>query len=256
MIDLQHEANGVVISVVDDDESILDSTRQLLRSAGYKVSTFVSAREFLESGSIKKSECLILDVKMPGIDGLELQRRLTDSGAGVPISFISAHDDGSIRRQAIQAGAVDFLNKPFETSALLATIATAIRLATTQVAAHIIHFGTNDLHRVMILRGAGYVVQECSSARDLVELCESGTPPDLICVSEGLEMPPFEALVIARTKFVIPVVFFRSSTRLFPDFRFDREIEQLTSPAQWLSDIHGALTESRSARQSSRAVIQ
>jgi FixJ family two-component response regulator len=82
---------GNEVAVVDDDESVRDSTKALLRSAGYRVSTFDSAEQFLSAGSIAETDCLILDIWMPGMNGLELQRRLNDSGVGLPIIFLSAH---------------------------------------------------------------------------------------------------------------------------------------------------------------------
>lgn len=111
-----------VISIVDDDESIRESTKSLLRSAGYQVATFASAERFLGSGNLAETECLILDVRMPGMDGLELQRRLNAGKARIPIIFISAHDDATRRRQATAAGAVFFLCKPFDASALIAAV--------------------------------------------------------------------------------------------------------------------------------------
>lgn len=116
------------ISIVDDDESVREATKTLLRSVGYRVQTFASAESLLNSGALGETECLILDVRMPGIDGLELQRRLNTEGFRVPIIFITAHDDGPLRRRVIEAGAVDMLNKPFAASALLATVDTARRL--------------------------------------------------------------------------------------------------------------------------------
>jgi FixJ family two-component response regulator len=115
-----------VISVVDDDESIRDATRTLLRSVGYSVGTFVSAEQFLESDALPKTECLIVDVRMPGMSGLELQSRLKSSDLGVPIIFVSAHDDKAYRRQAFEAGAIDFFRKPFEASALVTAVQTAL----------------------------------------------------------------------------------------------------------------------------------
>jgi FixJ family two-component response regulator len=245
MNERSHEATRVEISVVDDDESILDSTRQLLRSAGYKVSTFASAEAFFESASVERSECVLLDLKMPGMDGLEVQRRLIGSGTRVPIIFISAHDDAGTKKRAIQAGAVDFLHKPFEAGGLLATIKTALNCAVAGSEAHVLHFGREDLHRVMVLRSAGYLVEECLTAGTLVGLIESGARADLICVSEGVELPPFEALVCARTNCVAPIVFFRTTSQTYSDFKFDLEIEPLTTPAKWLSDIGRLLGAAR-----------
>ena len=117
---------GCVISVVDDDESVRDSTRKLLRSAGYRVSTFESAEIFLESGAISDTECMVLDLRMPGMDGLELQRRLNLARAGIPIIFLTAHDDARSRRAAMDGGAVDFLCKPFEANSLVSAVETAL----------------------------------------------------------------------------------------------------------------------------------
>ena len=115
-----------LISVVDDDQSVRDSTRALLRSAGYKVTTFESGELFLESGTLAATACLILDMRMPGMDGLEVQRRLKSSEARVPIIFVTAHDDRTRRQLAIAAGASNFFQKPFVASDLLGAIQTAL----------------------------------------------------------------------------------------------------------------------------------
>ncbi|SRR5579883_2726214 len=114
------------ISVVDDDESVRDSTRTLLRSAGYEVATFPSAEMFLDSGALAETGCIVLDVRMPGMGGLELQRRLSGSQSGVPIVFLTAHDDARSRQIAIEGGAVDFLSKPFDASALISAVQAAL----------------------------------------------------------------------------------------------------------------------------------
>ena len=120
-------ANANVISIVDDDESIRAATRTLLRSVGYRqVRTFASAELFLNSGALLDTGCLILDVRMPGIDGLELQRRLNAVASRIPIIFVTAHDDSTNRRRAIEAGAVAFLNKPFEANVLVAALREAL----------------------------------------------------------------------------------------------------------------------------------
>jgi two-component system, LuxR family, response regulator FixJ len=115
-----------MISVVDDDESVRDSARALLRSAGYEVQTFESAEHFLDSGHLAATECLILDMRMPGMGGLELQRRLNDADSGVPIIFITAHGDRFSRTRALAAGARDFLQKPFAAGALLGALQAAL----------------------------------------------------------------------------------------------------------------------------------
>ena len=116
-----------LVSIVDDDVSVRRSTRRLLHSAGLRAEAFASAELFLESGALQATDCLILDVRMPGIGGLELQGRLNVAESRVPIIFISAHDDGAARRQAMAAGAVVFFRKPFDAKALGAAIETSQR---------------------------------------------------------------------------------------------------------------------------------
>jgi FixJ family two-component response regulator len=115
-----------VISVVDDNEPIRAATKALLRSMGYKVETFASAELFLESDALRETACLILDVQMPGIDGLELQRRLKEARSRIPIIFISAHDERANRHKAMGAGAVNFFRKPFDVKAFLAAIESVV----------------------------------------------------------------------------------------------------------------------------------
>jgi FixJ family two-component response regulator len=106
-----------LVAIVDDDASVRQSARRLIRSFGYRAEAFGSAEEFLDSGQAKKTACLILDVRMPSIDGLELQRRL--AGSAIPIVFITARASEEEERRALQAGAVAFLRKPVDKEALL-----------------------------------------------------------------------------------------------------------------------------------------
>ena len=115
------------ISIVDDDESVRKATRALLRSVGYRVETFASAELFLESTALRDTDCLVLDVRMPGIDGLELQRRLSDSRSDAPIIFVTAHDDNSTRRAVMDRGAANFLYKPFDAAEFVAAVEIAIQ---------------------------------------------------------------------------------------------------------------------------------
>lgn len=108
------------IAVVDDDQSVREAIRSLLRSVGMVVDLFASAEEFLKAVSLKDTKCLILDVRMTGMSGLELQERLVSAHHEIPIIFITAHaSDTEARTRAMQAGAVDFLHKPFNDEALL-----------------------------------------------------------------------------------------------------------------------------------------
>ena len=115
-----------VISIVDDDESIRAATKGLLRSVGYEVETFASADLFLESGALRETECLILDIRMPGIDGLELQSRLNAEECHVPVIFVTAHDDTTNRQKALDAGALAVFRKPFDADEFVAAIEAAI----------------------------------------------------------------------------------------------------------------------------------
>lgn len=115
-----------LVYVVDDDPSVLRSVERLLRSEGYDLETFTSAQEFLDFQHPDTPSCLILDVKMPGLSGLELQERLTDKEISLPIIFITGHGTVPASVKAMKAGAVDFLLKPFSPTDLLETIAKAL----------------------------------------------------------------------------------------------------------------------------------
>jgi FixJ family two-component response regulator len=117
-----------LICIVDDDASMADSTRFLVHSFGLRAEAFLSAQEFQDSGLVQEARCLILDLRMPGIDGLELQRNLASTNRRVPIIFVSAHANDDERTEAIKGGAVDFLRKPFSEEALF----NAIQLALSQ----------------------------------------------------------------------------------------------------------------------------
>ena len=113
------------ISIVDDDASVRQAVRGLLRSAGFEAEVFASAEEFLRSGRLSATSCLVLDVRMPGMSGVELQDWLIASGHAVPIIFVTAHADEDERARALERGAIDCLQKPFSDDALLEAIARA-----------------------------------------------------------------------------------------------------------------------------------
>lgn len=118
--------NQPVVFVIDDDESICRSLRRLIKSAGFCVRTFISGNDFLNQGCQNMPGCILLDVRMPEVGGLELQQRLNDSGSKMPIIFMSAHHDTETREKALNAGAIAFLQKPFEDQLLLETIRSAL----------------------------------------------------------------------------------------------------------------------------------
>jgi FixJ family two-component response regulator len=116
-----------LICVVDDDFLLRESTKRLLRSFKFNVKALASAEEFLNSECLAETACLILDVRIPGMSGLELQRQLIVDHSDLPIVFITAHEDENCRRQALQAGAVAFLYKPFSEQDLLNAIDAALK---------------------------------------------------------------------------------------------------------------------------------
>jgi FixJ family two-component response regulator len=116
-----------LISVVDDDESIRRTTTLLIQSFGFETAAFESAESLLKSGQLQDTSCLIIDVQMPGMSGLQLQRHLASSGYKIPVIFITAYDNKESRQQAMQAGAVAFLGKPFNDGLLLETIRATLR---------------------------------------------------------------------------------------------------------------------------------
>ena len=115
-----------IVFIVDDDLSVRRSTERLVQSAGLKVQTFTSAQEFLKNAKIDGPACLVLDVRMPGLSGMDLQRELTQSGIHIPIIFITGHGDIPMSVRAMKAGAVEFLTKPFRSRSLLDAIRPAI----------------------------------------------------------------------------------------------------------------------------------
>jgi FixJ family two-component response regulator len=115
-----------LISVVDDDESIRRTTTFLIESFGFRAAAFESAELFLKSRQLHDTSCLVVDVQMPGMNGLELQNELATTGYDIPIIFITAYDNNVSRQQALQAGAVAFLGKPFSDEQLLQTVRSAL----------------------------------------------------------------------------------------------------------------------------------
>jgi len=115
-----------MIGIVDDDESVRDSISSLLRSAGYKTAVFESAEAFLNSDRLCEPNCLLLDARMPGLSGLQLQSELHHMKCSIPIIFVTAHPDEQVRATALAEGAVAFLGKPFNDEVLLGAIDSAI----------------------------------------------------------------------------------------------------------------------------------
>ena len=121
--------NCPLISVVDDDESVRESLPDLLREFGFAAQAFSSAEDFLASGCIGKTQCLVLDIAMPGMTGPDLQRELTRRQQEIPIVFITAHADETVRLRLLEQGAVECLLKPFSETALLDALNAALQMS-------------------------------------------------------------------------------------------------------------------------------
>jgi FixJ family two-component response regulator len=119
-------AEAAVISIVDDDASFRRATARLVRSLGHAVAAFSSAEEFLSSDRLRNTACLISDVQMPGMSGIELQNQLRAQGVQLPVIFITAYPESKAREQALAAGALGFLNKPFNEDKLIACLDQAL----------------------------------------------------------------------------------------------------------------------------------
>jgi FixJ family two-component response regulator len=123
---MSDEKAAGLIAIVDDDKSVQIALQDLIESEGLSTLCFGSAEEFLDSGAQRKAACLIVDIRMPGMSGLELQSKLNAERCRLPIIFITAHGDAKMRVQAMRNGAVEFLTKPFDNAVLLETVHAAV----------------------------------------------------------------------------------------------------------------------------------
>ena len=115
-----------MISIVDDDESVREATKALVRSMGYDAFTFASAEEFLDSNQVHDASCIITDLQMPGLSGVELQKRLIAKGCRVPVIFVTAFPNERTRKDVLDAGAIGFLSKPFSDESLVQCLERAL----------------------------------------------------------------------------------------------------------------------------------
>jgi FixJ family two-component response regulator len=122
-----------LISIVDDDSVVRGAIESLVKSYGFLACTFASANAFLQSGLGAETSCLISDVQMPDIDGVELQDRLADLGLSIPTIFITAYPDDDVRTRVLSAGAVCFLHKPFDPQSLIRCINDALNRQTKKI---------------------------------------------------------------------------------------------------------------------------
>ncbi len=158
-----------IVHVVDDDEAIRQSVSFMLRKAGYTVETYPTGTAFLKAATLTTTGCVLLDVRMPDTDGLEVQARLAQQGIGLPVIMLTGHGDVTLAVRAIKAGAIEFLEKPFERVALIA----AIEQALDQAARH----GRNELAAAdAVVRLAALTARE----RDVLDGMVLGRPNKLI----------------------------------------------------------------------------
>lgn len=125
---MAREVKNKMVAVIDDDESYRVAVQRLLKSAGFSVQSFASAEAFVNSGRQHETGCLIADIRMPGMSGLELQSKLNSDHCPIPTIFITAHGDEKMRLQAMRGGAVKFLLKPFDGETLLEGVRAALEM--------------------------------------------------------------------------------------------------------------------------------
>jgi len=123
---MAYERSAQMVAVVEDDESYRAALERLLKSAGFQVRSFASTEDFLNSGQQHETACLIADIRMPGMSGLDLQAKLNADHCPIPIIFITAHGDEQMRLQAMRGGAVKFLGKPFDCAILIESVRVAL----------------------------------------------------------------------------------------------------------------------------------
>jgi FixJ family two-component response regulator len=122
-----NKSSSQLVAIVDDDRSVQSALKDLMESAGLEARCFGSAEEFLEPDQRNQTACLVADIRMPGMSGLELQAKLKAEGSRIPIIFITAHGDAKMKMQAMKAGAVEFLSKPFDDEVLLQKVRHALQ---------------------------------------------------------------------------------------------------------------------------------
>ena len=123
---MSNKSNSQFVAIVDDDRSVQSALKDLMESAGLSARCFGSAETFLESNERNQTACLVTDIRMPGMSGLALQATLRAEGSLIPIIFITAHSDAKMKMQAMKAGAIEFLSKPFDDELLLEKVRTAL----------------------------------------------------------------------------------------------------------------------------------
>jgi len=200
-----------LISVVEDDESARKSTTLLIESFGFRAAGFQSAESLLKSSQLEETSCLVIDVRMPGMNGLQLQNYLAGAGYKIPIIFITAYDDGESRRQAMQAGAVAFLAKPFIADLLLQTIRSALPVQLKEEKKLISIVDDDESIRrttTLLIQSFGFQPAVFESADSLLKC---GQLSETSCLIVDLQMPGMNGLqlqsYLAASGYKIPIIF-------------------------------------------------
>jgi FixJ family two-component response regulator len=200
-----------LISVVDDDASVLRTTTLLIESLGFRAAGFESAELFLKSGELHETSCLVVDVRMPGMSGLQLQSHLAALGCNIPIIFITAYDDTASRKRALQAGAVAFLGKPFTDESLLQTIRSTL-LRQLGGRKNLISLVDDDesvrRSTTLLIESFGFHAAAFESAESFLK---SGQMQETACLIVDLQMPGMNGLELqshlATAGYKIPIIF-------------------------------------------------
>ena len=200
-----------LISVVDDDAAVLRTTTLLIESLGFRAAGFESAELFLKSEQLHETSCLIVDVRMPGMSGLQLQSHLAALGCEIPIIFITAYDDTASRQRALQAGAVAFLGKPFTDEILLRTIRSAL-LGQLEVRKNLISLVDDDASvlrtTTLLIESLGFRAVGFKSAELFLK---SGQLHETSCLIVDIQMPGMNGLQLqshlAAAGYKIPIIF-------------------------------------------------
>jgi FixJ family two-component response regulator len=243
-----------LISIVDGDESIHRTATRLIESFGFRVAAFESADAFLRSGQMHDTSCLIVDVQMPDMNGLQLQSQLAAEGCSIPIIFITDYDDKESHRRAIQAGAVAFLSKPFSDEQLLQTIRVALREEFT-AAKNLLSIVDDDesIRRTTtrLIESFGFQAAAFESADAFLR---SGQMHDTSCLIVDVQMPGTNGLQLqsqlAAVGCRIPIIFITA----YDDKESYRRAMQAGAIAflgkpfgdeQLLQTIHSALSDQK-----------
>jgi FixJ family two-component response regulator len=200
-----------LISVVDDDASVLRTTTLLIESLGFRAAGFESAELFLKSGELHETSCLVVDVRMPGMSGLQLQSHLAALGCNIPIIFITAYDDTASRKRALQAGAVAFLGKPFTDEILLQTIRSTLR-GQLGGRKNLISLVDDDesvrRSTTLLIESFGFHAAAFESAESFLK---SGQLQETACLIVDVQMPGMNGLELqshlATVGYKIPIIF-------------------------------------------------